>query len=131
MAVRSLSRLRGRAGGGCLTGTPALAEAFPHPDRIFDAIRPPPQAPASGRGAAELAEPDDSNSRIQKRADLRAREGRPGLDFSPPFADAGMFVCRDLMRRDLLVDPLDEGDGRDIRDRIGLADQPARWLQRL
>src|SRR5690349_24857597 len=36
-----------------------------------------------------------------------------------------------LLRHDLLIDPLDEGNGGDIGDRIGLADQPARRFQRL
>src|SRR5580704_2022625 len=57
MALRPLSRLRGRAGWGCPTGTPALAEAFPHPDRIVDAIRPPPQAGEVQRSVLTLTIP--------------------------------------------------------------------------
>jgi hypothetical protein len=70
MAVHSLSRLRGRAGWGCLTGTPALAEAFPHPDRIFDAIRPPPQAGEVQRSSQSPTIPthDSKNGPIFARA---------------------------------------------------------------
>ena len=72
--------------------------------------------------------PHDFNSQLQKRADLCPREGRPRLYRLPPVGHAGMFPCRHLVRRDFLVDPLDEGHGCDIGDRIALADQPAGRL---
>src|SRR3984893_11885450 len=74
---------------------------------------------------ASPAMTDQTALRLQEGADIRPRERRSRLYFSPPFGDAGMFLCGYLIGCNFLVDPLHEGDRRDIRDRIGLADQPA------
>jgi len=56
----------------------------------------------------------DLRSGVEEGADLRSREGRPRLYFSPPFGDAGMFICGHLMRGDFLVDPFHERHRCDI-----------------
>src|ERR1700732_919179 len=60
----------GGRGGGAPTETPALADAFPHPDRIFDAIRPPPQAEEVQRSSRSQTIPihDSKNGPIFARA---------------------------------------------------------------
>ena len=58
-------------------------------------------------------------------AEIRPREGRPRLQFSPPFRDVGMFLFGYFIRRDFLIDPLDERDCRNIGNRIAVADEPA------
>src|SRR5262249_3233320 len=65
-----------------------------------------------------------------ERADIGAGKGRPRLYPSPPFGDARMVLFGYLIRRNLLVDALDEGNGGDIGDRIGFSDQPAGRAER-
>src|SRR3990167_2647233 len=63
-------------------------------------------------------------SGLAERADPRRRERRPRLDRLPPGVDARMLRRRYLVRRDLLVEALDERYGGDVGDRIARAQEP-------
>ncbi len=91
-AVGSLSRLRGRVGVGAPRRRCQWRE-FPHPHRIFDAMRPPPQAgealTARGRG--------DGPKSKRERAEMAGRN-RPALT-APPRSGGGRWVSGSWRRR--------------------------------
>src|ERR1035438_4509186 len=72
--------------------------------RIFPSARDFSLLGTSSIGEAFVLK--NKGSGREEWAEIRPRESRPRLYFSPPFADAGMFLRAYFIRRNFLVDPL-------------------------